>query len=69
MVNSTYHGMSAEITIASEIYNPLFEPPIGHRHLPLSECAGEGTGETWWSETSAQQCRSGSIKANMGWRH
>ena len=45
------------------------EPPIGHRHLPLSECAGEGTGEKWWSETSAQQCRSGSIKANIGWRH
>ena len=45
------------------------EPPIGHRLLPLSECAGEGTGEKWWSETSAQQCRSGSIKANIGWRH
>ena len=45
------------------------EPPIGHRHLPLSECAGEGTGEKWWSETSAQQCRSGSFKANIGWRH
>ena len=45
------------------------EPPIGHRHLPLSECAGEGTGEKWWSETSDQQCRSGSIKANIGWRH
>ena len=23
------------------------EPPIGHRLLPLSECAGEGTGEKW----------------------
>ena len=45
------------------------EPPIGHRPLPLSECAGEGTGEKWWSETSAQQCRSGSIKANIGRRH
>ena len=45
------------------------EPPIGHRHLPLSECAGEGTGEKWWSETSDQQCRGGSIKANIGWRH
>ena len=37
------------------------EPPIGHRPLLLNECAGEGTGEKWWSETSAQQCRSGSI--------
>ena len=45
------------------------EPPIGHRHLPLSNCAEEGTGEKWWSETSAQHCRSGSIKANMRWRH
>ena len=45
------------------------EPPIGHRHLPLSECAGEGTGEKWWSETSDQQCRSGSIKANTEWLH
>ena len=45
------------------------EPSIGQRHLPLSECAGEGTGEKWWSETSVQQCRSGPIKANIGWRH
>ena len=45
------------------------EPPIGHRHLPLSECAGEGIGEKWWPETSAQQYRSGSIKANIGWRY
>ena len=45
------------------------EPPIGHRHLPSSECAGEGTGETWWSETSVQQGRSGSIKANTEWLH
>ena len=30
--------------------------------------AGEGTGEKWWSETSDQPCRSGSIKANIGWR-
>ena len=45
------------------------EPPIGHRLLPLSECAGEGTGEKRWSETSDQHCRSGSIKANIGWRH
>ena len=45
------------------------EPPISHRSLPLSDCAGEDTGEKWWSETSVQQCRSGSIKANMGWRH
>ena len=45
------------------------EPPIGHRHLPLSDCAGTGTGEKWWSETSAQHCRSGSIKANTEWLH
>ena len=41
----------------------------GRRHLPLSDCAGEGTGEKWWSETSVQQCRSGSIKANTEWLH
>ena len=45
------------------------EPPISHRSLPLSDCAGEDTGEKWWSETSVQQCRRGSIKANMRWRH
>ena len=45
------------------------EPPIGHRLLPLNNCAGEGTGEKPWSETSAQHCRSGSIKANIAWRH
>ena len=45
------------------------EPPIGHRSLPLSDCAGEDTGWKWWSETSVQQCRRGSIKANMRWLH
>ena len=45
------------------------EPPIGHRLLPSSNCAGESTGGKWWSGTSVQQCRSGSIKANIGWRH
>ena len=45
------------------------EPPIGHRLLPLKNCAGEGTGRNWWSETSAQRCRSGSIKANTEWLH
>ena len=45
------------------------EPPIGHRLLPLNDCAGEGTGGKWWSETSAQRCRSGSIKANIEWLH
>ena len=29
----------------------------------------EGTGGKWWSETSAQRCRSGSIKANIEWFH
>ena len=37
--------------------------------LPLSECAGEGTGGNRWSETSAQHGRSGSIKPNIAWRH
>ena len=29
----------------------------------------EGTGGKWWSETSAQRCRTGSIKANIEWFH
>ena len=45
------------------------EPPVGHRPLPLSECAEEGTGGKRWSETSVQHRRSGSIKANMEWLH
>ncbi len=45
------------------------EPPVGHRLLPLSDCAGEGTGENRWSETSAQHCPSGSIKPNIEWLH
>ena len=44
-------------------------PPVGHRFLSLSDCAEEGTGGERWSETSAQHCRSGSIKANIAWRH
>ena len=45
------------------------EPPVGHRLLPSSDCAGEGTGGKRWSETSAQHCPSGSIKANIEWLH
>ena len=45
------------------------EPPVGHRPLPLSECAGKGTGGKRWSEISAQHCPSGSIKANIEWHH
>ena len=35
----------------------------------LIDAVNDEAGEKWWSETSAQQCRSGSIKANIGWRH
>ena len=45
------------------------DPDAEHRRLTQILARQEGTGEKWWSETSAQQCRSGSIKANIGWRH